>query len=142
MGISNSALRLKRNFALCFLKTKMISVVQCKRRIQISDQFSGAIGLPAKDGFATTHITLRSWLGDNVFQNSRKSDWHFFSGLVLNPPLNISVEKTSSSAIMIKWLPPPGSLKDVKGYKVSKIYRCFYLFNYLFILKFIFLGYS
>ena len=66
----------------------------------------------------------------------------FFSGLVLNPPLNISVEKTSSSAIMIKWLPPPGSLKDVKGYKVSKIYRCFYLFNYLFILKFIFLGYS
>ena len=79
---------------------------------------------------------------DNVFWNSRKSDWHFFSGLVLNPPLNISVEKTSSSAIMIKWLPPPGSLKDVIGYKVSKIYRCFYLFNYLFILKFIFLGYS
>ncbi|CAH3170094.1 unnamed protein product [Porites evermanni] len=38
---------------------------------------------------------------------------------VLNPPLNISVEKTSSSAIMIKWLPPPGSLKDVIGYKIT-----------------------
>ena len=66
----------------------------------------------------------------------------FISGLVLNTPLNISVEKTSSTAILIKWVPPPGSFEDVIGYKVRETYGCFYLFNHLFILKFMFLGNS
>ena len=51
------------------------------------------------------------------------NDCYLSSGLVLNPPLNVSVEKTSSDAVLIKWIAPPNSSEDILGYKVSTNYR-------------------
>ena len=42
----------------------MISMVQYKRRIKISDKFSGVIVCIFKRRIEMTHITLRSWLED------------------------------------------------------------------------------
>lgn len=38
---------------------------------------------------------------------------------VLNPPLNVSVEKTSYDAVLIKWIAPPNSSEDILGYKIT-----------------------
>ena len=39
--------------------------------------------------------------------------------LVLKPPLNVTVEMTSSIGTLLQWIAPPGSSEDVQGYKVS-----------------------
>ena len=93
MGISKSALQLKRNFTLCFLKTKMISMVQYKWRIKISDQISGVIVCQQKTD--SKQLTWPCGLGlkfcfsaDNVFWNScifletERKPFRVFSSLI------------------------------------------------------------
>lgn len=44
----------------------------------------------------------------------------FFSRLiVLDPPLNLTVEMKSSISVLLKWIAPLSSHEDITGYKVD-----------------------
>lgn len=51
----------------------------------------------------------------------------FFSRLiVLDPPLNLTVEMKSSINVLLKWIAPLSSHEDITGYKVDvqKLWAC------------------
>ena len=45
----------------------------------------------------------------------------FFLWLVLDPPLNLTVEMKSFISVLLKWIAPPRSHEDVAGYKVQRL---------------------
>lgn len=46
----------------------------------------------------------------------------FFLELVLDPPLNLTVEMKSFISVLFKWIAPPRSHEDVTGYKVQLLF--------------------